>query len=273
MQDVAQLVRALVCGAGGRGFEPHLPAKSLVEQTRLFCCYYAMNLLQLKSLITVRYQKTTFIVLSMMYLAGTIGLLLPQTQPYFKLASPFNLWVSLILLLLFHQDFNKSFIFTAIFILLTGFFVEVLGVHTGMIFGKYWYGQTLGTQFLDVPLVIGANWLLLVYCSGVVTNHIFEKYFSNRPFFSSDFFKAIISAMLMVGLDFLIEPVAIHLDFWHWQNEQIPTQNFQAWFVIALVLNYLFFKVKFLKDNQLASLIFFLQFMFFLIIWVFYFVR
>ena len=39
MQDVAQLVRALVCGAGGRGFEPHLPAKSLVEQTGLFCCY------------------------------------------------------------------------------------------------------------------------------------------------------------------------------------------------------------------------------------------
>ena len=36
MQDVAQLVRVLVCGAGGRGFEPHLPAKSLVEQTRLF---------------------------------------------------------------------------------------------------------------------------------------------------------------------------------------------------------------------------------------------
>ena len=36
MQDVAQLVRALVCGAGGRGFEPHLPAKSFVEQTKLF---------------------------------------------------------------------------------------------------------------------------------------------------------------------------------------------------------------------------------------------
>jgi uncharacterized membrane protein len=273
MQDVAQLVRALVCGAGGRGFEPHLPAKSLVEQTRLFCCYESMNLLQLKSLITVRYQKTTFIVVSMMYLAGTIGLLLPQTQPYFKLASPFNLWVSLILLLLFHQDFNKSFIFTAIFILVTGFFVEVLGVHTGVIFGKYWYGQTLGTQFLDVPLVIGANWLLLVYCSAVVTNLIFDKYFSNRPFFSSDFLKAIFSATLMVCLDFLIEPVAIHLDFWYWQNKQIPTQNFQAWFALAFGLNYLFFKAKFLKDNQLASLIFFLQFMFFLTIWVFYYVR
>ena len=40
MQDVAQLVRVLVCGAGGRGFEPHLPAKSLVEQTRLFCVIF-----------------------------------------------------------------------------------------------------------------------------------------------------------------------------------------------------------------------------------------
>jgi hypothetical protein len=36
MQDVAQSVRALVCGAGGRGFEPHLPAKSLVERQGFF---------------------------------------------------------------------------------------------------------------------------------------------------------------------------------------------------------------------------------------------
>jgi uncharacterized membrane protein len=273
MQDVAQLVRALVCGAGGRGFEPHLPAKSLVEQTRLFCCYYAMNLLQLKSLITVRYQKTTFIVVSMMYLAGTIGLLLPQTQPYFKLASPFNLWVSLILLLLFHQDFNKSFIFTAIFILLTGFFVEVLGVHTGMIFGKYWYGQTLGTQFLDVPLVIGANWLLLVYCSAIVTQNIFsfsKKYFAiNSPNLYT-FTQAIFSSILMVFLDFFIEPVAIKLDFWHWQNEQIPTQNFQAWFILSFVLNCLFLKSKFLKINLFAPLLLFLQFLFFWSIYIFY---
>ncbi len=223
-----------------------------------------MNLLQLQTLITVRYRKTTFIVVSMMYLAGTIGLLLPQTQPYFKLASPFNLWVSLTLVLFFHQDFNKSFIFTVIFILLAGFFVEVLGVHTGVIFGKYWYGQTLGTKLLNVPLVIGANWLLLVYCSVVVTQQIFD-YFNS----SSDFLKALFSATLMVCLDFFIEPVAIKLDFWHWQNEQIPTQNFQAWFVLAFSFGYLFLKAKFLKNNDLAFLMLFLQFMFFLIMRIF----
>ena len=61
-----------------------------------------MNLLQIKSLVTERYRRTTFKVVVLMYIAGTIGLFLPATQAYFKLASPFNLWVSLILLLLFH---------------------------------------------------------------------------------------------------------------------------------------------------------------------------
>ena len=105
---------------------------------------------------------------------GTLGLIFPYTQPYFKLASAFNLWVSLILLLLFHQEYNRSFILTAIGIFLAGFFIEVMGVHTGVIFGKYWYGQTLGTKVLDVPLVIGANWLLLIYCSSIIAENIFN---------------------------------------------------------------------------------------------------
>ena len=274
MQDVAQSVRALVCGAGGRGFEPHLPAKSLVEQTRLFCCYVftMMNLSQIKSLVSVSYQKTTFIVIILMYIVGTLGLIFPLTQPYFKLASAFNLWVSLILLLLFHQDYSKTFIKTAIGIFLIGFFIEVVGVYTGVIFGKYWYGQTLGIKLFGVPLVIGANWLLLIYCSTIVTLEfceILKKKIIQSSLFDSKFFMAIFASSLMVFLDYLIEPVAIHLDFWHWQNERIPSQNFQAWFLIAFLLNYLFLKGKFIKSNPLAVLLFFLQFAFFISINIF----
>ena len=231
-----------------------------------------MNLLQIKSLVTKRYRKTTFIVVILMYVAGTIGLLLPFTQPYFKLASPSNLWVSLILLLLFHKDFNKSFIVTIIIIFLTGFCVEVLGVHTGLIFGKYWYGQTLGTKLFEVPVVIGANWLLLIYCSSVVTFNIFEiftKYFKNNFSLNHPFIKALFATILMVFLDYLIEPVAVSLDFWHWEFEKIPAQNFQAWFLIAFILNYLFLNSKFLKSNSLAGLLLFLQFFFFISIHIF----
>lgn len=231
-----------------------------------------MYLSQIKSLVTVRYRKSTFIVITLMYVVGTLGLIFPYTQPYFKLASAFNLWVSLILLLLFHQDYSKSFIGTAISIFLVGFFIEVIGVQTGVIFGKYWYGQTLGTKLFEVPLVIGANWLLLIYCSSMFTLkfcEILKKKVAKNSLFNNDFLKAIFASSLMVFLDYLIEPVAIHLDFWHWQNEQIPLQNFQAWFLIAFLLNYIFLKGKYVKSNPLAVLLFFLQFAFFISINVF----
>jgi putative membrane protein len=231
-----------------------------------------MNLTEIKSLVTIRYRKTTFIVVTLMYIVGTLGLIFPFTQPYFKLASAFNLWVSLILLLLFHQQYNKSFIITAISIFLAGFFIEVIGVHTGVIFGKYWYGQTLGTKVLGVPLVIGANWLLLIYCSSTVTQKFIELFkidLLEKSLLNNPIVKAIFASVLMICLDYLIEPVAIHLDFWHWENEQIPVQNFQAWFLVAFLLSYFFLNGKFIKSNSLAILIFLLQFAFFVSINIF----
>ncbi len=38
MVVVAQLVRALVCGTRGRGFESHLPPLKPMQKHRLFCC-------------------------------------------------------------------------------------------------------------------------------------------------------------------------------------------------------------------------------------------
>jgi uncharacterized membrane protein len=38
------------------------------------------------------------------------------------------------------------------------------------------------------------------------------------------------AALLMVALDVLIEPVAVALDFWQWENAVIPIQNFVMWF-------------------------------------------
>ena len=61
MAIVAQLVRALVCGAGGRGFEPHRPPlmlKAFQEIERLFCvkyvhvrAFYELRIFELKILL------------------------------------------------------------------------------------------------------------------------------------------------------------------------------------------------------------------------------
>ncbi|MBB6001772.1 carotenoid biosynthesis protein [Arcicella rosea] len=221
-----------------------------------------MNYTQLKTLITTRYCKTTFTILSLMYLVGLIGLKLPLTQEYFKVLSPFNLWTSLILLLIFHQDFQPKFILFAVITFLVGFFIEVIGVHTGIVFGDYQYGKTLGFKLFEVPIVIGANWLILVYCSGIIVELFFQNLKSS---ILGRIILSIIAACLMVGLDLLIEPVAIRLDFWQWSFNKIPLQNYFGWFGVSFVLQFYFINSKFLKNNSLAPLLFCLQLLFFLL--------
>ncbi|MDQ4139390.1 MAG: carotenoid biosynthesis protein, partial [Bacteroidota bacterium] len=75
--------------------------------------------------------------------------------------------------------------------------------------------------------------------------------------------KAILAAVLMVILDYFIEPVAVHLNFWSWQANEIPFSNFVGWFFIALLLQIYFQQAAFPKNNPLAPFVFLLQFLFF----------
>jgi putative membrane protein len=67
----------------------------------------------------------------------------------------------------------------------------------------------------------------------------------------------------MTSLDYLIEPVAIALDFWQWENNIIPIRNYVAWWIIASILGYYFSVSRFDKHNPLAILLLFLQCFFF----------
>jgi putative membrane protein len=112
-----------------------------------------------------------------------------------------------------------------------GYLVEVLGVHTGWVFGQYDYGQTLGPQIAKVPLAMGLNWFIMCYVSTRFAAHLGLNAWKG----------AVLSAAMMVAIDILMEPVAMALDFWHWENGQIPYQNYLAWFVVSFGINYWWF--------------------------------
>jgi putative membrane protein len=133
--------------------------------------------------------------------------------------------------------------------------VEVAGVHSGAIFGEYTYGAALGFKLWEVPLLIGLNWLVLVYCSGVITHHL------RMPVFV----KIVTGALLMVLLDFLIEPIAIKHDWWTWQTSEVPLQNYAGWFISAVVLLTFFHKMRFNKNNRIAPVVYVVQLLFFLL--------
>lgn len=204
-------------------------------------------------LVSPKIRRIIFVILPLMYLAGLIGLNIPVSAPLFQILTPFNLVASLVLLLLFHTDFRPSFWVYCAIAFSVGFGVEVAGVHTGVIFGHYAYGEVLGFKVLEVPLVIGANWLMLSYLCGSVTDRL--------PV--SLTVKVMIAAGLMTLLDFVIEPVAVQLGFWQWQGDSIPLQNYLAWYVVSAALFLIYFKMPFQKKNGLAMILLVLQFLFF----------
>lgn len=197
--------------------------------------------------------KITLLLCSM-YMAGLLGL--PSSySALFQQLTPFNLIVSFLFLLYFHKDWSKSFLFFLVTTLLVGFFVEVIGTNTGLIFGAYSYGSTLGIHLWKTPILIAANWFLLVYCVGISTMK-FPVHWVMRAF---------LGASLLTSLDFLIEPVAIAFDMWHWTNERAepPLQNYVGWWFVSFFLLLLFHYAPFRKENGLAIWLFVFQVVFF----------
>tara|TARA_B100000902_G_C27108333_1_gene812280 strand:+ start:33 stop:506 length:474 start_codon:yes stop_codon:yes gene_type:complete len=146
------------------------------------------------------------------------------------------------------QNF-KPFIIVYLF----GFFVEVAGVKTGLLFGEYIYGTYLGVKFLEVPLIIGVNWLLLVFCT----------YGLAQKFFNNNFVKIIFASFLMVLLDLVIEPVAIKLDFWSWTGFHVPIQNYFMWFLTSSIMHLVLLKSDVCISFKLSMFILVSQLMFF----------
>jgi putative membrane protein len=181
-------------------------------------------------------------IVTVLHIVGIAGMSIPAVRPIFQILTPFNLLLSLGVLMLFHTDWNKSFLFFMLFAFTIGFGSEVLGVHTGFPFGNYSYGPVLGPKLFEVPLMIGVNWLILVYLSG---NLLHER-------IKNDWLAAIGSACLMVGIDFLIEPVAVALDFWSWESGIIPLSNYFGWFGTAFIIQVIYRKMKFQKANSIS---------------------
>ena len=203
-----------------------------------------------------KYPTATVILIGLYYAVGIIGLSMETTRPLFQRLIPVTLLFSLYFLWLFHENPGRRLYLGWIIIFLLGFFIEVLGVNTGMIFGHYSYGKSLGITILKTPIMIGVNWLLLVYsCWALV-----------RLFTASRWMGALAGGVLMVLYDFALEPIAIRLDMWNWHLSSVPLQNYIAWFLLSIFF-FLIFDL-FIKDsrNKIAPALFIIHFMFFVIL-------
>ncbi len=205
------------------------------------------------------------------HVVGLIGILIFKNDFFIK-ATPFNLLLSFSLLFWTQQKKNNWFYLFVIATLIIGFFVEWVGVNTGYLFGNYDYGNVLGYKWQQVPIVIGINWFIIIYCCGISIQTLLLKLSGQLQTENATvkYLKAISvltdGATLAVLFDWLMEPVAVKLGFWKWEAAVIPVYNYICWFIISMVLLLLFHRCRFNKQNIFAINLLLIQIMFFLIL-------
>lgn len=191
------------------------------------------------------------------FLVGAIGFTIPYTRELFAHLTPLAILFAFAGGAFFHDgDKNIKFWLVSAFILLGGFFIEVIGVNTGAIFGEYSYGKVLGPKVLATPLIIGFTWYLLVYTSRSVVEY----------WDTSEWIKVVVVAVMVTGFDIVLEPVAIKLGYWTWAAVQVPLQNYFAWFVISFVFSASLSLSKVRLYNEMGGPIFIILFLFFILL-------
>lgn len=202
-----------------------------------------------------RSQRVSIIIIILFHAVGLIGCSLPATDVQFLKLVPWHLLLMTIVIICNHNQVGIRFFLFALLIFVIGFTAELMGVHTGWLFGNYTYGETLGTQLFRIPLMIGVNWFLLIYSTGVLLQ---------RSRIKSNIVRILAGAVILLLLDVLIEPMAIHFDYWHWANNHIPLKNYVCWFGLSAVLLFVFERFKFKAQSIVAPILLITQFVFFM---------
>jgi len=116
-----------------------------------------------------------------------------------------------------------------------GYAVEVLGVHTGVPFGSYSYGSTLGPRLFGTPPLIGLAWLMLAWPAALAARRLVR---GRVP-------RVVVGAWALASADLFLDPQQVAAGHWTWQFPSphlpgvpsVPLTNYLGWLAVALVLS------------------------------------
>lgn len=218
-----------------------------------------------------RYKIATAIAI-IFHAIGLLGMLFFD-RDFFISTTPMHLLLMAALIFYSHKNITVGFLFFFLFCFLTGYFVELAGTSTGILFGNYAYGNALGYSFNGVPLIIGINWFVIIYCCGVGIS-IFMKYLVEKlgaeEIVERTHLKTLSfivdGAILAVIFDIFLEPAAIKLGYWQWHEGEVPLYNYFCWFLVSAMMLFVFHLTRSSRPNQFAVNLIMIQLMFLLLI-------
>lgn len=180
------------------------------------------------------YVRAVVFVLAVLFTVGAIGHALPATLPLMlAMTAGFSLLTGVLVAAPSLAAGGRYFAAWVVGAYVLTFGVEAAGVATGAVFGEYAYGPTLGWKWAGVPLIIAFNWVMVVNGAVCIAGQVVLP----RAGTWRKVAIPLLAGGIAAAFDYVMEPVAIRLDYWQWTGGGgIPFLNYATWFVLATVL-------------------------------------
>jgi putative membrane protein len=142
--------------------------------------------------------------------------------------------------LLVWDETPRTKVILASMVIAAGFIFELIGVHTGALFGSFTFSGVLGFRILGVPFAIGVLWFLVTLAAWHIVN--FGKLDTSSKF--------LLAGGLVVMVDLILEQFAYQYNLWAWRLGAVPFVNYLSWFILAEAIFYLYFRfIKTIKPS------------------------
>lgn len=107
---------------------------------------------------------------------------------------------------------------------------ESFAIYTGVPYGSFEYSSALGPKFFGLAAwCVPFAWIPLVLMSGSLASFFVKKKID----------RVLVGTVILLIADMVIDPVAVKLGFWIWENSGsyygIPVINFLGWAVSGIV--------------------------------------
>jgi putative membrane protein len=199
-------------------------------------------------------ERTGIFLLLILYGVGIVSLMVNDLRNVVLPLSPYTLLLSFLILMNSYR-WKSPVVWVAILVFLLGFTAEWVGVQKGWLFGVYHYGSNLGPKLAGVPLIIGINWAMLTLATGAAAASMLKNRWAI----------VVVASLLMTGLDYLMEPVAVENGYWYWKDGKIPLYNYVCWFLVALLAQGINVGISKAKPNNTSWTLLLLLVLFFVI--------
>lgn len=135
------------------------------------------------------------------------------------------------LILDLHQQPNKKALLAIPLIGIFGLLFELFAIQTGWPYGEFQYSELLGGKIKDlVPWTVFLAWPPIIILSAL---------YANQRSRASIMGKFLIALALVIAFDAVLDPAAVAIDFWSWENHGayygIPLSNYLGWLISGSV--------------------------------------